>query len=201
MKESMAKKSNSKINKKILDLIKKNESVKIDLACGANKQDQDWIGVDVRALNGVDIVHNLESFPYPIPNECASSILCSHYVEHINPANFGVVNFFNEVWRIAKPHATFLIACPYGVSRGFVQDPTHCKPYNEITFTYFDPTSPTGLWGIYKPKPWKILKINIQLEGNLEVVLKKIPESEFKIDSDGNVTLAKKWLDVKTQFN
>jgi SAM-dependent methyltransferase len=197
----MVKNKKSKLNNKILNLINNKKSVRIDLACGANKQDEDWIGVDVRPLKGVDIVHNLEVFPYPIPDECASSILCSHYVEHINPANFGVVNFFNEVWRIAKPHASFLIACPYGVSRGFVQDPTHCKPYNEITFTYFDPTAPTGFWGIYRPKPWKIIKASWHTEGNMEVVLQKIPDSEFKIEPDGNIIMDKRWLGIQTQYN
>ena len=61
-----------------------------------------------------------------MPDECCNNIIASHVVEHINPARFGFVNCMNEWWRISKPHARLAISMPYGYSRGFLQDPTHC---------------------------------------------------------------------------
>lgn len=65
-------------------LLKKASGVKLDLGCGASKQ-QGFIGIDARALPGVDIVHDLEKFPWPLPDECAIFAMSSHVLEHINP--------------------------------------------------------------------------------------------------------------------
>lgn len=62
----------------------KNLGVKIDLGCGANRI-PGFIGVDIRAVPGVDVVVDLEKFPWPIPDECASTVACSHVLEHIVP--------------------------------------------------------------------------------------------------------------------
>lgn len=187
-----------KVSKKTLDLIKKNQSVKIDLACGSNKQGKDWIGVDVRPLPGVDIVHDLETFPYPLPDECATTILCSHYIEHINPAKFGFINFMNEVHRIMKPNGRFLISMPYSLSHGFVQDPTHVNPCNETTWGYFSPTHPSGLYGIYTPKPWFIIANAFHTNGNMEVVLEKIPSEDVKLEN-GVMHINSKWANMATK--
>lgn len=68
----------------IEQLLKKYESVKLDLGCGANKN-PGFIGIDYEAFSGVDIVHDLEKFPWPLPDECASLAVSSHLVEHLNP--------------------------------------------------------------------------------------------------------------------
>lgn len=61
------------------------QGVKIDLGCGENKQ-PGWIGVDFRAMKNVDIVQNLAKYPWDkLPDECASTVMTSHLLEHINP--------------------------------------------------------------------------------------------------------------------
>ena len=160
-------------------LAKNNLGVKIDLGCGENKQ-PNFIGIDVRPLKGVDIVHDLEKFPYPLPDNCASLAVASHLVEHINPHGGVFLKFMDEVWRILKPDGEFLIGTPYAGSPGYWQDPTHCNPCSENTWRYFDPLDPSGLYRIYKPKPWKI-KINTwHSNGNLEAVLiKRRPDKSY----------------------
>lgn len=68
-------------------LQKNNLGIKLDIGCGDNKQGEDFVGMDVRELKGVDIVHNIEQFPYPLPNESCSMVVASHVLEHINPAS------------------------------------------------------------------------------------------------------------------
>jgi SAM-dependent methyltransferase len=157
-------------------LKQKNQGIKLDIGCGANKTGDDWVGIDYRQLPGVDVVHDLTVFPWPIPSECASLGLASHVVEHISPINGTFIKFMDEVWRVLKPGGQFLISGPYGVSNYFVQDPTHCNPCNETTWTYFDPEAETGLYNIYEPKPWKILKNFYQSPGFFEVALEKRAE-------------------------
>ncbi len=106
-------------------LKKYNQGIKLDLGCGENKQ-EGFVGIDIRKLKGVDIVHDLEKFPYPLPDECASLAIASHLVEHINPHKGVFIDFMNEVWRLLKPNGEFIIGTPYAGSPGYYQDPTHC---------------------------------------------------------------------------
>lgn len=149
--------------------MKEKRVLKLDIGCGDNKQ-PGWIGMDKRKCIGVDIIHDAESFPYPIKDNTYFMVLLSHLWEHIEPKNR--IELINEIWRITLPGGQLLIGAPYATSFGAYQDPTHYPCPNEATFTYFDPGY--GLYNIYKPKPWKIVKNDFQLTGNMEVVLEKI---------------------------
>jgi len=143
----------------------------LDIGCGANKQ-KNFVGLDKRKLPGVDIVHDLEQFPYPLPDECCLTIVGSHVVEHIKP--WLMLEFMNELWRIMKLGGQLALSMPYAGSGGFWQDPTHCNGCNEVTWQYFD--SRNSLYGIYEPKPWRIAHgfPVWQANGNLEVLMEKI---------------------------
>ena len=157
------------------ELIAQNSGIFLDIGCGANKQ-PGWVGMDIREMPGVDIIHDVELYPWPLPDECVKLALASHLVEHINPHKFGFINFMNEVWRVMKPNGGFLMSLPHGSSQGFIQDPTHCNPCNEATWDYFCPERESGLWTIYKPKPWRIKALTANPAGNMEVVLVKIQQ-------------------------
>jgi SAM-dependent methyltransferase len=146
----------------------------LDIGCGSNKR-KGFVGMDKRAVEGVDIVHDLEVFPYPLEDESCLTIVGSHIVEHIKP--WLMIEFMDELWRLLKPDGQLALSMPYGVSFGFVQDPTHCNPCNEATWQYFDPDKP--LYGIYRPKPWRITPgfPVWQVTGNMEVVLEKREDS------------------------
>lgn len=194
----------------IENLIKENTGIRLDIGCGGNKQ-EGFVGLDIRPLPGVDIVHNVTKFPWPLPDECVTLAVASHLVEHIPPfapdprltgliefllykniikphevaEHIGdysstpqFIGFMNEVWRVMKPGGQFAIAVPHGYSMGYLQDPTHCNPCNEATWSYFTPEHP--LWGIYKPKPWKINQDNLSWSPttNIEVVMIKIKAVE-----------------------
>lgn len=151
------------------------QGIKLDIGCGDNKQ-KGFVGMDVRKLPGVDIVHDVEKFPWPLPDGCVSFALASHLVEHINPHGGVFIDFMNEVWRVMKREGQLWIATPYAGSRGYWRDPTHCNPCNEETWMYFDPFEPRyqgALWRIYKPKPWRIEKNTWHANGNMETVLVK----------------------------
>ena len=141
-----------------------------------------FINVDMQDLPGVDVVCDLEEFPWPFPDESVDLIIASQLVEHINPHRGVFIKFMDEAWRILKPKGQFMIATPYAGSIGYYQDPTHCNPCNELTFAYFDPLDATTggeLYKNYHPKPWHIMENSWYSNGNLEVLLEKrqdIPE-------------------------
>lgn len=140
---------------KIEDLLKEQSGIRLDIACGGAKN-PNFVGIDVRPLDGVDIVWDLEQFPWPLPDECVLTAVCSHFIEHINPAKFGFIRFMDEVWRVMKVGGKLAISTPHGSSSFYIQDPTHINPSNAATFAYFDPLDPSGLWNIYCPKPWLV---------------------------------------------
>ena len=162
----------------IKKLLKDRSAIRLDIACGRNKQGSNWVGIDIQDFPEVDVVHNLEEYPWPLPNESVSLAVASHYIEHINPADFGVIKFFNEVWRILKYDGELAIITPYGGSPGFWQDPTHLKGFTEASFYYFDPLHPSGYYRFYTPKPWKIKETVYNRDGNLQVVLVKRREDK-----------------------
>ena len=177
-----------KVSKETKKLLDKRKSVYVDIGCGANKQGKNWFGIDYRQLPGVDLVQNLEIFPWLIPSETFTTAVASHVVEHIQPSQGIFISFMNEVWRILKPEGDFLISAPYCTSPGMFRDPTHCNFINEETWSYFDPHDQFyngGLYHIYAPLPWKI-KINTwNNNGNVEVVLTKreiLPEHKVDLE-------------------
>lgn len=150
------------------------QGIMLDIACGANKQRGGFTGIDVRPLPGVDIVHDLNAYPWPLEDGSVLTAVCSHYIEHIPPHNFGFIKFMNELWRIMIPGGEVAIVTPHGNSQGYLQDPTHCNPCNESTFLYFTPGHP--LYEIYRPKPWQIKYIVASPTVNIEVVMVKVTE-------------------------
>lgn len=147
---------------------KRNTKTRLDVGCGFNKQ-PGFTGMDKRNVKGVDIVHDIENLPWPIKSGECDIVLMSHVMEHIKP--WLTIDVMDECWRCLAPGGQLWISMPYGGSFGYYQDPTHCNPWNEATFTYFLPDQP--LYQIYKPKPWKSEKITWAIKGNIEAVLLK----------------------------
>ena len=148
----------------------------VDLGCGFNKQ-PGFVGMDKRDVEGVDIVHDLEKFPWPIDDESCATLIASHLIEHIKP--WLQIDFMNEAWRILEVGGIFAISTPYAESFGYLQDPTHCAPWNEATVAYF--CAGTGLYNVYRPRPWMInidrngrLVFFFSKRGNMEFVFKKL---------------------------
>lgn len=156
-------------------LLKSQSGIRLDIGCGESKQ-PGFVGMDARELPGVNIVHDWNVYPWPLPDESVLLAIASHVVEHVNPADGGFLRWMNELWRIMKYDGEVGIVCPHGSSQGFLQDPTHCNACNETTWAYFDPLEPfTGgqLYRIYRPDPWKIKALTWNPSANIEVVLIK----------------------------
>jgi len=158
--------------------------INLDIGCGEGKQDG-YIGLDIRDLPGVDIIHDINIHPWPIPDNVVRNALASHIVEHVPPVAFidGATRFLfvelmDEVWRIMRPGGSFAIVVPHAYSRGFAQDPTHINPCNEITWGYFAPGHPSGLYNIYRPRPWRIKMLSWAVEANIEVLLEKVTDEQ-----------------------
>lgn len=153
-------------------LLKDKSGIRLDIGCGESKH-QGFIGIDMEPYLGVDIVHDIEVTPWPLPAESVITAISSHVLEHINPHKGVFIKMMDEVWRVMKPHGQFAFVVPYAGSHAYYQDPTHCNPINETTMMYFDPLHPSKLYTFYRPKPWKIQMMAMDRNGVLECVLQK----------------------------
>jgi SAM-dependent methyltransferase len=103
--------------------------MKINLgSSGFNKEG--FVNVDIRESVNPDVVHDLNSFPYPFDDNSASHIQLVHVLEHLEKP-FLVMG---ELHRILKPRGTLYIAVPH-FSRGF----THAEHEHgfDVSFPYY----------------------------------------------------------------
>lgn len=111
-----------------------NEMKKVDLGCGKTKK-AGYIGVDALALEGVDIVADLDRFPYPFADGEVDEVWMDQVLEHLeNP-----VKVMEEIHRIVKNGAKVTVEVPYFRSHYAFLDPTHRHFFGVRWFDYFDP--------------------------------------------------------------
>lgn len=108
--------------------------VKVDFGCGNSKK-EGFIGVDSIPLSGVDIIHDLNKFPYPFENDTIDEIWMDNVLEHLDKP----LSVMEELYRISKNNAVVNIAVPYFRSLYSVIDPTHKNFFSVYWFYYFDP--------------------------------------------------------------
>ena len=104
----------------------------LDLGCGARKVPGAF-GIDIIAQPGVDLVHDLEATPYPLPESCADEIYLNHVLEHFDTP----LTILEEVWRLARPDGRVLIRTPHYSGTYAWIDPTHRRAFSLRSFHYY----------------------------------------------------------------
>ena len=105
----------------------------LDLGCGDNKV-EGAVGLDNIAQIGVNIVHDLLHFPYPIESNEFDTIYLRHVIEHFNIDKINKI--MNECYRILKKDGQLFINVPHVFSIAAFTDPTH-KQYFTFGSGYF----------------------------------------------------------------
>jgi hypothetical protein len=129
------------------------KGILLDVGCGGGKHPNSF-GMDIRPLEGVDLVWDFTQTPWPLPDNCAHTVVLSHVWEHIPPEKTLAV--MEEIHRVSRDKAGVFISAPYGVGSRYLQDPTHQNPSTQATWAYWDPADPSGLWGVYCPSPFHL---------------------------------------------
>ena len=128
---------------------------KLNLGCGTDIK-EGYLNLDCAEIEGVDIVHSLEKFPYPFKDNTFEEIIAIHVLEHLDDT----VKVMEEIWRICRNNAKVIIRVPYWNSFESIADPTHKKLFNQYSFEFFDPTKERCQTRPYYTKArFKILKV------------------------------------------
>lgn len=112
---------------------------RLNLGCGHDIR-PDWVNHDVAPLPGVDVVHDLEEYPWPFPDDAFREIEMINVLEHLSDTSRAM----EELHRISAPGGRVLIRVPYWNSPDYISDPTHKARFNEHTFEFFDPATKHG---------------------------------------------------------
>lgn len=152
---------------------------KLNLGCG-NDIKSGYDNIDFIDLPGVNIVHNLNTYPYPIQDDEYDEIICHHVLEHLND----IVSPLEELWRISKHGARIIIDVPSFPGIGAIVDPTHKSYYTFGTFDYF---TENHLFSYYSKAKFRIVKRTISFSYSLpplswfNTLITKIVNSHFKL--------------------
>lgn len=150
--------------------IEKANGILLDISPIPTKQPK-FLGMANRKHPNVEVLHDLEDFPWPFKNDSVHILMGHNIIQKIKPWCF--IPFMDEVWRIMKPGGQVAFSTPYPGSQGYYSDPLNCNPVNEHTFYFFDPTY-LQLYQNYEPKPWMIEPTYPQwtILGSLEIALR-----------------------------
>jgi SAM-dependent methyltransferase len=128
----------------------------LDIGCGRNKT-SGCIGIDRVSLPGVDIVHDLDQFPWPFPNGEFSIIYANHFLEHVSH----ILETLAEIHRICMPDGSLIVRVPHYASDNFHTDLTHKVAFGYRSFDHFSINGKTA-YDFYAPFKFEILRRRIK---------------------------------------
>ncbi len=111
-------------------------SKKLNLGAGNNIK-KNYLNLDFKQSEGVDVVHDLNVYPWPFKDCVFEEVLAENVIEHLDD----FLKAMEEIYRISSIGSKINISVPYWNSSFAYIDPTHKKSFHELTFTFFDPDS------------------------------------------------------------
>ncbi len=113
------------------------------------------IGLDFIKIPGfVDVIYDLNEFPYPFRNNLFDEIHLYHVLEHLdNP-----LRTIEEMHRILKNGGILYMRVPHFSSMAAFSDITHKRPFGYSSFDIFEDTNPSHY---YTKVNFKIVKKEI----------------------------------------
>jgi len=108
------------------------------LLTGDTQEWKELITLDFNAEHNPDVVHNLEVFPYPFPDDTFDEIHAYEVLEHQGSQGDWEFFFtqFSEFHRILKPNGRFYATVPHWQSVWAFGDPSHRRviPLESLVF-------------------------------------------------------------------
>jgi len=120
------------VNPRVLEDINEKRLLRLNLGCG-RKIKKGFYGLDIREMEGVDIVADLNEPLEELPNNSVVEIYSNHTFEHIKT----FMGLMSESYRIMRQNGRIEIvvphfSCPFGFS-----DPTYVRFFGLYSMFYF----------------------------------------------------------------
>ena len=115
----------------------KNRLRKLNLGCGLDAK-KGYANLDKVKLKGVDVVHDLDKYPWPFPSNYFDEIYGQDVIEHVKD----LFKAMQETHRISKNNATVRLIVPYWHSSAAFY-PNHHYFFNIDSMKFFTEKSRT----------------------------------------------------------
>ena len=101
--------------------------MRLNMGCGYNLLGEDWTNVDKFPLTEGVFIHDLETFPWPWPNDSVEEVRMNHVLEHLGQTVDSYLNVWKEIYRVCKDGAMVKVVVPHPRHDDFINDPTHVR--------------------------------------------------------------------------
>lgn len=116
----------------------------LELGAGKNpykpKKDEIVIHLDKVKLPDIEVIHDLNKFPYPFKDNEFDIVIANNVLEHLNDLD----RVMREIWRILKPKGIFKVKVPYFAHPNAFTDHTHKHFFTLHSFDYWDNNTTLG---------------------------------------------------------
>ena len=114
--------------------------------------------VNVDKFGDPDVRHDLETFPWPWPDNSVAEIVLCHVLEHLGQDPNVYLAIMKEMYRVCQANARIEIEVPHFRSDNFFHDPTHVRAVTPHGLSLFSqrvnrewvangfPSTPLGLY-------------------------------------------------------
>jgi predicted SAM-dependent methyltransferase len=147
--------------------------VRVNLAAGA-KPKEGWVNLDLVQQDGIDMVHDLDVFPWPFEDGSVSDIEAHDIFEHV----VDPLKFMAECHRILKTGRYLHIHTTYAPNLNSFTDPTHKRFCTEQTWDYWVPDTffYKGYGKAYggHDHPFEKVDVHVGEDNYLDATLKKM---------------------------
>lgn len=109
----------------------------LDVGCGRRKF-RGATGLDERGNSMADINHDLNVFPYPLPDDSYDIVLCRHVLEHLD----NIPAALEEFHRVARPGGMVIIEVPHFTHPEAYKHWQHKHFFTSGSLDYFGPGNP-----------------------------------------------------------
>ncbi len=108
--------------------------MRLNLGCGCYAdQAPDVVNLDSTDYPGVQVVHDLDVYPWPFADQEFTEVRGVQLFEHV----IDPIAFMRECWRVLQPGGLLLLIVPHWQSENSHTDPTHRRHCTERTFDYW----------------------------------------------------------------
>ena len=145
-------------------------ALKLNLGCGGHRMDG-YVNVD--KYGNPDILHDLETFPWPWEGNSVQEVQLNHVLEHLGESAAVYFGIIKELYRICKAGARIHIGVPHPRHDDFLNDPTHVRIVTPDGLLLFS-KSKNRMWidggyansplGIYLDVDFEIESVNYTLD-------------------------------------
>ncbi|OGW07965.1 MAG: hypothetical protein A2W75_00495 [Nitrospinae bacterium RIFCSPLOWO2_12_39_15] len=126
----------------------------LDLGCG-KKKCENSIGIDISPKSKADVIHDLNNFPYPFPDNEFDKVICLDILEHLD----NIVKVMEEIYRICKSGAEVSIRVPHFSSTHAYGDPTHRHIFSTESLNFCIPS--LSNYDFYTEAKFELVRLKI----------------------------------------